>query len=137
MSISSRQIRSAVLGFLAGAAIAGTAVFLTVSHLVRERERETFELYNSTIASARLTALQVLRDEGLGSGIALLENALLNDLRALESAGTREAAGRMVIDRIKTYQKLHPPAVYGEEENAAADNPLLPLRSTEADRARR
>ena len=137
MSISSRQIRSAVLGFLAGAAIAGTAVFLTVSHLVRERERETFELYNSTIASARLTALLVLRDEGLGSGIALLENALLNDLRALESAGTREAAGRMVIDRIKTYQKLHPPAVYGEEENSAADNPLLPLRSTEADRARR
>ena len=62
----------------AGAVIAGAAVFFTVSHLVRERNRETFELYNSTLASARLAALQVLRDEGLESGIALLENALLN-----------------------------------------------------------
>ena len=84
MKFDAKLIRTAALGFLAGAVIAGAAVFFTVSHLFRERSRETFELYNATLASARLAALQVLRDEGLESGIALLENALLNDLKALE-----------------------------------------------------
>ena len=141
MKIDATLIRSAVLGFLAGAVIAGAAVFFTVSHLVRERNRETFELYNSTLASARLAALQVLRDEGLESGIALLENALLNDLKALEREEVREATTRMMIDRIKAYQKEHPPAVFGDEENSPESVGVpaepLPGRPTAADRARR
>ena len=137
MKIDATLIRSAVLGFLAGAVIAGAAVFFTVSH----RNRETFELYNSTLASARLAALQVLRDEGLESGIALLENALLNDLKALELEEVREATTRMMIDRIKAYQKEHPPAVFGDEENSPESVGVpaepLPGRPTAADRARR
>lgn len=145
MKFDAKLIRTAALGFLAGAVIAGAAVFFTVSHLFRERSRETFELYNATLASARLAALQVLRDEGFESGIALLENALLNDLKALELDEVREATSRMMIDRIKAYQKEHPPAVFGDEESAldsgAAPEGMPPARqprrTTEADRARR
>lgn len=141
MKFDAKLIRTAALGFLAGAVIAGAAVFFTVSHLFRERSRETFELYNATLASARLAALQVLRDEGLESGIALLENALLNDLKALELEEVREATTRMMIDRIKAYQKEHPPAVFGDEENSPESVGVpaepLPGRPTAADRARR
>lgn len=144
MKLDAKLIRCTVLGFLAGAVAAGAAVFFTVSHLFRERNRETFELYNATLASARLATLQVLRDEGLESGIALLENALLNDLKALELDEVREATSRMMIDRIKAYQKEHPPAVFGDEENSSGSEPPAgnaparqSRRPTAADRERR
>lgn len=137
MKLDAKLIRCTVLGFLAGAVAAGAAVFFTVSHLFRERNRETFELYNATLASARLATLQVLRDEGL-------ENALLNDLKALELDEVREATSRMMIDRIKAYQKEHPPAVFGDEENSSGSEPPAgnaparqSRRPTAADRERR
>ena len=37
MKFDAKLIRTAALGFLAGAVIAGAAVFFTVSHLFRER----------------------------------------------------------------------------------------------------
>ncbi len=107
--------KSAAAWGIAGLLVGAGSAFLLLSCHFREENRRTFELYTATLASTRLAALQTLRDGGGEAALAQLENALVSDRKALELIDGPESTTRMLLDRIRAYQKLYPPPAAVEE----------------------